>query len=69
VEVWVRSEAFIRVGQHLGGGWRLLTAIALIPRPVRDWAYDAFARRRYRIFGRFEACPIPPVGVRSRFLD
>ena len=66
---WVRSEAFVRVARHLGGVWRLVTVLALIPRPVRDWAYDAFARRRYRVFGRFEACPVPPPEVRSRFLE
>jgi predicted DCC family thiol-disulfide oxidoreductase YuxK len=67
--VWVRSDAFIQTARYLGGAWRLLTLFALVPRPLRDWAYDAFAGRRYRIFGRFEACPIPPPEVRSRFLD
>ena len=49
--------------------WHLLTVLALIPRPLRDWAYDVLARRRYRLFGRLDACPVPPPDVRDSFLD
>jgi predicted DCC family thiol-disulfide oxidoreductase YuxK len=66
---YVRSDAFLAILRHLGGAWRLLGVFAVIPRPIRDWVYDAFARWRYRIFGRFEACPVPPAEVRARFLD
>ena len=67
--VHVRSGAFIRTARHLGGAWRLLMVLAVIPRPLRDWAYDMFARHRYGIFGRFETCPVPSPDERSRFLD
>ena len=67
--VWVRSGALIKCAKHLSGMWHLLTALALVPRPLRDWGYDAFARRRYRLFGRFDECPVPPPDVRDRFLD
>jgi predicted DCC family thiol-disulfide oxidoreductase YuxK len=40
----------------------------VIPRPVRDAAYDLIARFRYRIFGtRDEMCPIVPAELRTRF--
>lgn len=67
--VHVRSDAVLRSLDLLGGGWRLLRVFALIPRPIRDWAYDLLARWRYRLFGRFETCPVPPPEVRDRFLD
>jgi len=67
--VWVRSAALLHTASDLGGAWRLLTILWLIPRPLRDWGYDVFARRRYRLFGRFAACPVPPPEVRTRFLD
>lgn len=68
-QVRVRSGAFLRSVSLLGGVWTPLLVFWLIPRPVRDWAYDVFARHRYRVFGRFEACPVPPPEVRERFLD
>ena len=67
--VSVRSDAFLRTLRHLGGIWKVLLVLSLVPRPLRDWAYDLFARHRYRLFGRYEACPIPPPEVRARFLD
>lgn len=49
--------------------WRLAgRALRVIPRSLRDWGYRLVARNRYRIFGRYEACPIPTEGTRSRFL-
>jgi predicted DCC family thiol-disulfide oxidoreductase YuxK len=67
--VHVRSEAFLRLGSHLGGVWRALAILALVPRPLRDRAYDVFARHRYRLFGRFPACKVPTPETRSRFID
>ena len=42
--------------------------LRLVPRFIRDAGYDIFARHRYRIFGRFDSCPILDAGVRARFL-
>lgn len=65
-----RSDAVLSLLKHLGGIWRLLALIlGLLPRPVRDWIYRQVARNRYRIFGRYETCPLPSESTRSRFLD
>jgi hypothetical protein len=40
-----------------------------MPKFLRDAAYNAVARRRYRIFGRSEICMLPPDPDYSRFLD
>jgi predicted DCC family thiol-disulfide oxidoreductase YuxK len=65
----VRSTAFIHILRRLGGGWRLWASVlAVIPRGLRDAAYDFVARVRYRIFGRRdELCPIVPAELRKRF--
>jgi len=68
--VRVRSDAALRAVALLGGGWRLLAALArLVPRPLRDVAYRFVARRRTRWFGRLETCRVPTPGERERFLD
>ena len=66
---YLRSEAAIRVLRRLSGPARLLATAGALPRPVLDRAYDAFARRRYRLFGRAERCLIVPPEYRDRFLD
>lgn len=67
--VSVRSGAALRVVNYLGGPWKLLTVARVIPRPLRDWLYDRFAAIRYRVFGKYDSCPLPPLEVRARFLD
>jgi predicted DCC family thiol-disulfide oxidoreductase YuxK len=67
--VYARSDAALRVLRYLGGAWKLLLATRVLPKPVRDFFYDLFARNRYRLFGKYESCLLPPPEVRSRFLD
>jgi predicted DCC family thiol-disulfide oxidoreductase YuxK len=67
--VAVRSAAALRVVDYLGGPWKLLEAARIIPAPLRDWLYDRVADVRYRIFGKYDTCPLPPPKVRARFVD
>ena len=66
--VAVRSDAALDLAAYLGGIWRIAGVLRLAPRPVRDWSYDLFARNRYRLFGRRDACRVPDPAVRARFL-
>ena len=66
---FVRSDAAIRVSRYLGGAWKLLGAVRIIPRPIRDWAYDIVARNRYRWFGRFDTCMVPTPELKARFIQ
>jgi predicted DCC family thiol-disulfide oxidoreductase YuxK len=67
--VFVRSDAVLHIARYVGGLWKLALAAYIIPRPVRDYLYDQFAKRRYRWFGKLDACLIPSPEVRARFLD
>jgi predicted DCC family thiol-disulfide oxidoreductase YuxK len=40
----------------------------LVPRWLRDAAYTAFAKRRFRFFGRVDACHLWPPDWRARIL-
>ena len=66
-ELLVRSAAFLHIFRRLGGGWSALAAVlGVIPRGLRDWAYDFVARIRYRVFGKREdLCPIVPAELRA----
>jgi predicted DCC family thiol-disulfide oxidoreductase YuxK len=67
--VLVQSEATLHCLRRLGGGFRTLAAvIGVVPRPLRDAAYAAFARNRQRWFAPpSEACPVPSGALRARF--
>jgi len=65
----VRSDAILAIADYLGWPWRAAAVFRVVPRALRDWAYDLFARYRYRLFGRYDSCPLPPPDVRARFID
>ncbi|HEX8187843.1 MAG TPA: DCC1-like thiol-disulfide oxidoreductase family protein [Pyrinomonadaceae bacterium] len=67
--IYTRSDAALKVAAYLGGLWRIFLAAGLLPRGLRDYCYDLFARNRYRFFGKYDSCMLPPPEVRSRFLD
>ena len=67
--VHVKSDGVLRLAHALGWPWRAAAALRLVPRPVRDWAYDVIARHRYALFGRFARRPDPLREDRARFLD
>jgi predicted DCC family thiol-disulfide oxidoreductase YuxK len=68
-KVWIRSDAALKVAEYLGGTWSFLQPLGLVPHPIRDALYDLFARHRYRFFGRYDTCPVPPPSIQARFLD
>ena len=43
-------------------GWRWLTILRHLPRPLRNWLYDRVARNRYAVFGKRAICRLPSAG-------
>lgn len=65
-----RSRAMVQLLVQLGGVWRLAArGASVLPASLADRVYDFVAARRYRTFGRFDTCPIPPPEWRDRFLE
>jgi len=67
VHAELRSSAMLRVLDYVGGPWRLLTLLRVVPAFVRDAAYRAFAGVRYRL--RAQSCLVPSAQERMRFLS
>jgi predicted DCC family thiol-disulfide oxidoreductase YuxK len=66
--VSTRSTAALRAAKYMRFPLPLLTVFLLVPRFVRDAAYDWFAARRYQFFGKAEVCRVPTPELRRRFL-
>ena len=57
--LYVRSSAYVRILWRLGIPLKVLAAVLwLVPRPLRDAAYNWVARNRFRLFGRRSACMV-----------
>ena len=62
------SDAVLSIYEGLGWPWRMLSALKIIPRGLRDPAYRLIARNRYRIFGKRETCWLPTAEQAARVL-
>jgi len=67
--VHTRSGAALKIASYLGGFWKVFLGAYVVPRGLRDYLYDLFARNRYRLFGKHDQCMLPPAEARSRFID
>ncbi|MEM6683909.1 MAG: DCC1-like thiol-disulfide oxidoreductase family protein [Pseudomonadota bacterium] len=61
-------DAFIRVGWRLGGIWRAMAVLRILPRAVQDWLYVRVARNRYRLFGTTDMCSVPDQELQHRLM-
>ncbi|HYJ51939.1 MAG TPA: DCC1-like thiol-disulfide oxidoreductase family protein [Allosphingosinicella sp.] len=63
-----RTDALIEMARLLPWPWRAGTALRLLPRRLRDAAYDVLARNRYRLFGRAPDCCLVDAALCDRLL-
>ena len=66
--VFDRSRAALQILRRIGGPWRFVAWLRVLPRWLTDLPYRFVARRRLRWFGTVDACRLPNPEVRSRFL-
>jgi predicted DCC family thiol-disulfide oxidoreductase YuxK len=62
------SQAALWAVSRLDGIWGLFVIAKLIPLSLREGLYRFIAHRRYRIFGKYEQCPLPRPEDRGKFL-
>jgi predicted DCC family thiol-disulfide oxidoreductase YuxK len=67
--LFTRSTAALRCARHLRFPWPVLAILLVVPRFLRDPAYDLVARNRYRWFGRRESCRVPSPEESDLFLS
>ena len=64
-----RSDAILFVLKQIGGVWSLTAVAHVLPKWLRDRAYNLVARNRYKVFGKHETCMLPEPKHRGKFLD
>jgi len=67
--VFRRSRAALFVAGELGWPWKVTRLLGVLPTALLDRVYDAIARTRYRVFGRYDQCLVPRPEFRSRFVE
>ncbi len=67
-EVFICSDAVIRIAPHLKWPWSMARFMVILPRRLRDWLYRIVADNRYRLFGKADACIMPDKSIKGRFI-
>ena len=66
--IYHKSDAAIRIAEHLDGLYKIISIGKILPTSVRDFFYEYIARNRYRWFGKTESCRMPSPELKERFL-
>jgi predicted DCC family thiol-disulfide oxidoreductase YuxK len=65
-----KFKAVICVLTTLGGVWKVIAMLMqLVPTVIGDFFYDIVAKTRYKIFGKYEQCPIPTKDEIKKFIN
>jgi len=64
----LRTDGALAAAAAIGGVWRLITWVRLLPVWVRDPVYRLVARTRYSLFGEYQPSPLPDPEWAKRFL-
>lgn len=67
--VYQKSDAVLQILNHLGGFWRVVSWLRIVPRFLRNAVYDWIAGLRYQLFGKNAVCMIALPVYKNRFLD
>src|SRR5687768_5321613 len=68
-QMFNRSGAALFVAGELGWPWSVAIVLRVLPTAILDRIYNVLARRRYRVFGRYDECLIPRPELRGRFVE
>lgn len=67
--IWIKSDAVLKVCSYLGGWYKILNIFYIIPKFIRNFLYDLFAKNRYKFTGKYDACMIPDKATKDRTME
>ncbi len=67
-KAFMYSTAALKIARKLDGAWSWFYIFRFVPRFLRDFFYKLFAKHRYKLFGKQDACMLPTPEIRERFL-
>ena len=67
-EIFDKSDAALEILSRLFSFGRVFLVFKIIPKFIRDWAYNTIAKHRYQLFGKADTCRVPTEEERTRFL-
>ena len=66
--LYQKSDAVLKICNHLNWPWRLFLAAKYLPVSKRDKLYDVIAKHRYQWFGKKDVCTMVIPKYKNRFI-
>ncbi|MFN4083178.1 MAG: thiol-disulfide oxidoreductase DCC family protein [Bacteroidia bacterium] len=66
---YTKSTAVFKILAQTKIPLKWLYVFSFLPKVLTDCIYDVIAKYRYKIFGEYNTCPMPPLKYRHLFLD
>jgi predicted DCC family thiol-disulfide oxidoreductase YuxK len=63
-----KAEAALLIARNLSGIYSLIGYLNFIPNSIKNSVYDYIAKNRYKWYGKKEACMIPALELKAKFL-
>jgi len=67
--IYYRSRAVFQILTEIGGPYRMIGLLRVLPAVITDVPYRAIARIRYWLYGRLDECRVPDNDLRDLFLE
>lgn len=67
-EYLLRTNGALAACAEVGGGWRMVAWLRVLPAWLRDPFYRLVARSRYALFGTYRPSPLPEPEWEKRFI-
>jgi predicted DCC family thiol-disulfide oxidoreductase YuxK len=64
-----KAEAALLIARNLSGIYSLIGYLNFIPNSIKNSVYDYIAKNRYKWYGKKEACMIPTLELKAKFLE
>ncbi|WP_293890423.1 thiol-disulfide oxidoreductase DCC family protein [Flavobacterium sp.] len=65
---YIKSDVAFKIIKEVGGPYKFLLVLSILPKSILDYVYDYIAKNRYKWFGTKECCMIPTTKLQFKFL-
>lgn len=67
--ILLKARAALYCAKIIGGVWKLFYGFSIFPNFLLNFFYNLVAKYRYKIFGKYDSCPLPDEKVKSKFIE
>jgi predicted DCC family thiol-disulfide oxidoreductase YuxK len=67
-ELFTEAEAVFKLVKILGFPLSIILIGSFMPSKTSQFVYQWIAKRRYKLFGKYDSCPLPPAKNKNQFI-